>query len=103
PNYGGPVVYVADASRAVGTVSSLLSATQRDGYAATTREEYDRIREAYLNREESADRYPIEEARERPAPVDWEGYTPPAPGQLGVTAMTVPLEALLHRMDWTPF
>src|SRR5690606_32613079 len=30
PNYQGPVVYVVDASRAVGTVGNLLSATNRE-------------------------------------------------------------------------
>ncbi len=103
PNYGGPVVYVADASRAVGVVSSLLSDTQREGYATSTRAEYDRIREDYLGRQEATDRYPIQEARALPAPVDWSDYQPPVPRVPGITTLDVPLTALMDRIDWTPF
>ena len=103
PNYGQPVVYVPDASRAVGAVSSLLSATEHDGYAASIRAEYEAIRDAFYDRQDMADRYRIDEARALPAPVAWEGYTPPAPQHLGLTATTVPLEELLERIDWTPF
>ena len=103
PNYTGPVVYVPDASRAVGTVSSLLSETQHDAYVEDTREEYDRIRNAFYDREDTADRFPIEEARERHAPVTWDDYQPVEPQHLGIQTMTVPLEELLERMDWTPF
>src|SRR3546814_3531429 len=39
PNYTGPVIYVPDASRAVGTVSNLLSNTLRDPYVEATRSE----------------------------------------------------------------
>src|SRR4051812_10536902 len=44
PNYRrGQTVYVADASRAVGVASSLLSKTQTVGYAANVRAEYAQI------------------------------------------------------------
>ncbi len=104
PNYNGPVLYVQDASRAVGTVSALLSASQGAALVAETRAEYDRIREEHLGREERADRYPIDEARRLPAPVRWDGYTPPAPATPGVTVFEdYPLADLIERIDWTPF
>ncbi|MCB9483311.1 MAG: methionine synthase [Dehalococcoidia bacterium] len=103
PNYTGPVVYVPDASRAVGTVSSLLSETQHDTYVAGVRSEYDGIRDAFYDREDTADRYPIDEARAHPAPVSWDGYRPSTPHQLGIGVTTVPLTELLDRIDWTPF
>ena len=104
PNYRGPLVYVQDASRAVGVVSQLLSETQRAPFVARTRVEYDDIRTAYLERAETAHRYPIAEARAHPAPVNWTGYTPPRPRALGVTAFAdYPLEELVARIDWTPF
>ena len=34
PQYAGPVIYVQDASRAVGVASNLLSPTARDGFVA---------------------------------------------------------------------
>ena len=103
PNYPHAVVYVPDASRAVGTVSNLLSATEHDGFVAGVRGEYEAIRDAFYDRQDTADRYSIDEARARPAPVTWEGYTPPVPHDLGLTVTEVPLEALVDRIDWTPF
>ncbi|MEX2031728.1 MAG: vitamin B12 dependent-methionine synthase activation domain-containing protein, partial [Dehalococcoidia bacterium] len=103
PNYRGPVIYVTDASRAVNTVSSLLSPTQHDAYVGDIRAEYDHIREDYLGRQDATDRYPIDQARALPAPVAWTGYTPPRPNVPGLTVVDVPLEQLLDRVDWTPF
>ncbi|MFA7295625.1 MAG: methionine synthase [Dehalococcoidia bacterium] len=104
PNYPGPLVYVPDASRAVGIVSTLLSEDRRDAFAADTRAEYDRIRADHLGREEERARVTIEEARQHPAPVRWEGYTPPVPAHLGITVYEdVPLTELVDRIDWTPF
>ncbi|MSQ64584.1 MAG: methionine synthase, partial [Betaproteobacteria bacterium] len=44
PNYPGPVVYVPDASRAVGVMQNLLSVGQRDAYLAGLRADYEKIR-----------------------------------------------------------
>ncbi len=104
PNYSGPTIRVADASRAVGVVSNLLSETQRDNYVADVRREYDDIRANHMDRRESANRYPIEEARQHPAPVVWAGYTPPAPKKPGITTLRdYPLDEIAERIDWTPF
>jgi len=104
PHYSGPLVYVPDASRAVSVVSRLLSETQSAPYAAEVRAEYDAVRAEHLGRQEVADRTPIEEARAHPAPVRWEGYTPPVPHRLGVTVFEeYPLAELVERIDWTPF
>ncbi len=104
PNYRGPLMYVQDASRAVGVVSQLLSESQRDAFVADTRAEYDGIRAAYLDRQDTSNRYSIVEARRHPAPIDWAGYTPPRPRALGLTTFAdYPLEELIERIDWTPF
>ena len=104
PNYSGPLVYVPDASRAVGVVSTLLSNERSGAFATETRAEYARIREEHIGRDEDRNRVSIEEARLHPAPVHWEGYTPPRPAQLGVTTFEdYPLAELVERIDWTPF
>ena len=101
PNYAGPLVYVPDASRAVSVVASLLAGSP---LAAETRIEYDAIRAEHLARTETANRYPLDEARAHPAPVRWQGYTPPRPQQLGITEFRdYPLADLVERIDWTPF
>ncbi len=79
PNYDHPVVYVPDASRAVGVASSLLSEAQRDGYAARLRAEYAAVRERRAGANEARNLVPIEEARANPTPIDWDGFTPFTP------------------------
>jgi len=104
PQYAGPVVYVQDASRAVGVASNLLSPTAHDAFVATTRSEYDAARERHLGRREAVERHAIERARELKAPIDWNGYEPPRPVVPGVTVIDdYPIEELLERIDWKPF
>ncbi len=104
PNYSGPLVYVPDASRAVSVVSTLLSEAHFEAFAAATRAEYDGIREEHLSREGAANRFPIAEARAHPAPVRWEGYTPPPPQSPGLTMYRdYPMADLVEWIDWTPF
>src|SRR5207248_10725663 len=51
PNYKGATVYVPDASRAVGVTTSLLSADQRDAYAAEVAADYEKIRVQHAGKE----------------------------------------------------
>jgi 5-methyltetrahydrofolate--homocysteine methyltransferase len=44
PNYAGPVVYVPDASRAVGVVTRLLSIDMRDSYVDEVAADYEKLR-----------------------------------------------------------
>jgi 5-methyltetrahydrofolate--homocysteine methyltransferase len=64
----GSTTYVLDASRAVGVVSGLLSATERDRLQAETRAEYVRIREQYARGLTAKARTAIAEARRRSSP-----------------------------------
>ncbi|MGD8912612.1 MAG: vitamin B12 dependent-methionine synthase activation domain-containing protein, partial [Candidatus Thiodiazotropha sp.] len=79
PEYDKPVIYVADASRAVGVASNLLSAEHRDTYAASLHAEYEavRIRRAAIN--QARNLISIEEARANPTPIDWSHYSPARP------------------------
>ena len=66
PNYArNQAIYVLDASRAVGVVSNLLSPTERDGYVAGIRADYDKVRDAHAA---SESRQAAHHARRRPAP-----------------------------------
>ena len=103
PHYHGPVVYVPDASRAVGVCSSLLSDELRDGFVAKVREEYDNIRTIHANKGK-ADLAPIAEARANGFKFDWASYTPPKPRQLGVQRFeNYPLAEIAAYIDWSPF
>ncbi len=102
--YTGPTVHVLDASRAVGVVSSLLSARDRDGFVARTREEYAQLRERHEGRRERSTLLSIEKARENPFPIKWDGYRPPSPRSTELEVIEdQSLEELRGYIDWTPF
>ncbi len=97
------VVYVADASRAVGVASKLLSKDQRDGFVAELQSEYQEVRERVANRRK-VPLVPYEKACENKPEFDWTSYQPPTPKQVGVhTIKDYPLQDLLETFDWTPF
>ncbi|TIC78613.1 methionine synthase [Crenobacter intestini] len=103
PHYTGPVIYVADASRAVGVCSNLLSDTLRDGFVAEVAADYAAARAQFEGRGE-AKLLPIDEARAHKYSADWAAYTPPKPRWLGVRRFDdYPLAELVPYIDWTPF
>ncbi|WP_061937160.1 methionine synthase [Aureimonas sp. AU22] len=100
----GQTVYVTDASRAVGVVSSLLSPEGRDAYASGVREEYERVATKHAEAEAEKQRLPLEKARANRQPVDWSAWRPVKPSFLGTrTFDTWDLADLARYIDWTPF
>ena len=103
PHYQHPVVYVPDASRAVGVCSNLLSDTLRDGFVAEVAAEYQRAREGHANKA-SRKVVSLEAARANKQATDWASYTPPKPQWLGVRRFeNYPLAEIATFIDWTPF
>ena len=104
PGYEHPVIYVPDASRAVGVASKLLSPSLKEAYVAEIREEYERVRERNAKRRPKAADLSYAEARARKFNVDWAGYTPPRPAVTGLEVFDdYDLAELVERIDWTPF
>ncbi|MFA6699644.1 MAG: methionine synthase [Thiomicrospira sp.] len=104
PQYEHPVVYVKDASRAVGVAQSLISNELKADFAAKIREEYVQLREERKARAKQVKRVPLNKARENPIPIDWTNYTPPKPSFLGTKVFEdIALADLLPRIDWSPF
>ena len=105
PNYErGQTVYVTDASRAVGVASSLVAEDQRANYIDEIRSEYRTIAENHAAANSNSKRQLIEQARENRLAVDWNGYTPPVPKQMGWTVFEdYDLSQLARYIDWTPF
>src|SRR6185295_4163219 len=105
PNYKrGATVYVADASRAVGVVSSLLSKEQRGSFVENTRVEYARIASSYSRGKTAERRVSLTDARANRLKLDWKGYAPRVPRFFGVKAFDkIDLKALSTYIDWTPF
>jgi 5-methyltetrahydrofolate--homocysteine methyltransferase len=99
----GSTTYVLDASRAVGVVSGLLSASERDRLQAETRAEYVRIREQYARGLTAKARTGIAEARQKKFAIDWDGYVPPKPTFIGTRTFEPTLAELVPFIDWSPF
>jgi 5-methyltetrahydrofolate--homocysteine methyltransferase len=106
PNYRrGQTVYVNDASRAVGVVSSLLSRETRQHTVNEVRAEYARIAAAHARGEQGKRRLSLADARTNALRLNWSGnYRPPPPRFIGTRSLPdIPIAALIDLIDWTPF
>ena len=103
PEYKETVVHVNDASRAVTVATNLLQPDTKVTYAKSLREEYDSLREGYLNRSREKNFLSIEEARKNKFKIDWENYEPIKPNFIGTKTIEVELSELVDFIDWTPF
>jgi 5-methyltetrahydrofolate--homocysteine methyltransferase len=103
PEYKQTVVHVNDASRAVTVASNLLQNETKVGYVKAIREEYDKLREGYLNRSRDKNYLSIEDARKNKLQLNWDAFTPIKPNFIGVKAIDVELSELVDFIDWTPF
>jgi len=100
----GAVVHVADASRAVGVISKLLSDDQRPDYLADLDVEYRRVIEAHERAEVERNRISIDDARVKAGSFTFDQSTVVAPTYTGVrTFDQINLADLVHYIDWTPF
>ncbi len=102
--YDGPVVYVKDASRAVGVCTQLLSDDLRDDFVAKTKAEYVEARERHAAQRGESKRVSLAEARANGFKIDWSAYTPPVPKTPGIQVFKeYDLAELAKYIDWTPF
>ena len=105
PHYtNDAVVYVTDASRAVGVATTLLSKELKPDYAQKTREEYAVIRERTANRAKRTERLSYEQALAARPEFDWSDYSPVQPSFTGRRILEdIDLNVLEQYIDWTPF
>ena len=104
PELETSVVHVNDASRAVTVAGSLLNKENAPSYKAQIREEYEKFRAKFLDRQETKEHISLSLARERKLALDWENFTPFTPQQLGVQVIeNQDLDALVPYIDWSPF
>ncbi|MCK2096183.1 methionine synthase [Thauera aromatica] len=122
PHYDQAVVYVPDASRAVGVVTALLSEGRSEAFKAEVAADYEKIRALHAGKK-GMQLVSLEAARANALRTDWsaepveigdrpqfpEGksgsvpYFPPRPNMLGVQAIDVELSDLVDYIDWGPF
>ncbi|MDY0009204.1 MAG: methionine synthase [Bdellovibrionales bacterium] len=104
PHYDHGVVYVADASRAVGVVSALLSEKQKPEYLAGINRKYAEIRERFAARGPNKKLIPFAQAQANKFNPDWTQYTPPLPQKPGLHVIdNVTFDDLRPYIDWSPF
>jgi 5-methyltetrahydrofolate--homocysteine methyltransferase len=104
PQYAGPVVYVADASRAVGVASNLLSREGRTDYIAGIKQRYQELREQRAEQQQARQLASLATARSNKFRPDWDSYQPVRPEFLGRKVFNdYPLGELVKRIDWSPF
>ena len=104
PRYRGAVVYVKDASRAVGVCQQLVGAESRAPFIERTKREHAVRRDQHAGRGAKLPQLTLAAARADRLQLDWQGYTPPVPRMLGVRAFDDwSIEELTRYIDWTPF
>jgi 5-methyltetrahydrofolate--homocysteine methyltransferase len=102
--YQSPVVYVKDASRAVGVCQTLTQPAQRAAFVARVNEEHERRREQHAAKKVKVPQLSLAAARANRRPLDWPAYVVPAPRVPGVQRFEdYPLSELLGYIDWMPF
>ncbi|EJF90390.1 methionine synthase [Bartonella tamiae] len=100
----GQSVYVLDASRAVGVVSSLLSPQMKEKTVETLRAEYAQVAKTHEKNEAAKKRLALQDARANALKLDFSTYQPTKPSFLGTQTFDHwDLSELASYIDWTPF
>ena len=104
PGYPEPVVHVMDASLAVNVVRQLLSKEAKPGFVEKVRQQQQQSREAYEGKKTLKKLLPLEAARKRRTPIDWQTSERATPSFLGTRVIDdQPLSDLVPVIDWSPF
>ncbi|MFC3120381.1 methionine synthase [Agaribacter flavus] len=103
PATGYPVVYVPNASRAVGVCQKLISADAKSDYISGLKIEYEKVREQHARKKPRTKSISFTEARKNRFTCDWSAYTPVVPEFLGSKTVSADIATLRKYIDWTPF
>jgi len=100
PHYEGTVVYVPDASRAVGVVTKLLSKDMAADYRNEIAAAHEDARKTHAGRK-ATPLLALDQARNNAPKFS---YAPAKPNKLGVTALgDLDLATIAKYIDWSPF
>jgi 5-methyltetrahydrofolate--homocysteine methyltransferase len=104
PNYGNGVVWVKDASRAVGVARRLADPQERLALQQETAAEYAELRERRARGSRREPPVSLDQARANAFATDWSTTRPAAPARPGLSVIEdYPLAELVAYIDWTPF
>ncbi|WP_072659206.1 methionine synthase [Mariprofundus micogutta] len=103
PEYDEPVIWVKDASRAVGVAQNLISALNHDEFVSETRKEYEAVRDRYLGRQSQTDWLSLADARANRTALN-PATIATAPATPGVQVLkNISISEIRNYIDWTPF
>ena len=104
PHYNHGVVWVKDASRAVGVAQNLISKELRDGYIEEIRVGHEETRARHARKKDITEWLTLDQARQNRYSPDWAAYVPHVPAELGLRVFEdYALEDIAPYIDWTPF
>ena len=104
PNYHQPVIYVADASRAVGVLSKVFGrVSERKKYYDELAIDYQKTRKRHLQKTHN-NLISLAQARANKLPTDWQNISITKPNFLGRKILkNYQIEKLFDFIDWSPF
>ena len=104
PNYEGPVIQTADASRAVSVAQALLTPETRDKYIGEVAADYAHLRELHAGKKQPV-MLPLPQARANATRVDFSGdNAPKKPTMIGHRFVkNADLATIAQYIDWGPF
>ena len=102
PHYDGPVVYVPDASRAVGVCTELLSDDRAAAYVAELKADIEKTRELHANKKQTP-LVTLAQARANKAPLDTRRVAPPPKFTGRRVLKNLDLAELARYIDWGPY
>ncbi|MFK8051539.1 MAG: methionine synthase [Woeseiaceae bacterium] len=103
PAFEGAVIYVKDASRAVGVAQSLVG-DKADAYVADIKADCQQRRERHAGSKRQKPALSLPAARRAARKLEWQTYRPPAPQFTGARTITsLDAKTLLPYIDWMPF
>ncbi len=104
PRVNTPVVYVPDASRAVGMLHELLSSERSADFVRRNAEKQAELRLRREQRQAERELLKLETARSRGPKLDFGNDKVVPPKRFGIHELhDYPLEELVDFIDWTPF
>ncbi len=101
PAYSNTVIYVKDASKAAGIISSLLQ-KDNSAYVDSVKERYKKLREGHASKRAEKTLLSIEDARKNRLMTDWKTIKIPEPAKPGIHILKdIDLKELSEYIDWT--
>lgn len=97
--YSGPVIHIADASKAVTEITRLLSGNKKE-IAQQIKQSYAELREGYTSRQREKSMLSLQAARANKLQLI---YQPVRPNELGIQEVFIGAEVVKDYIDWTPF